>query len=187
MRWDPKGGHIPRGFFGATGKLSEVEIVLVFAEPGDPKPGDHTSMEEAISHANRSFRMGSGVFHQKAREFFELCWPGLSFEDQMKRVWLTESVLCSAEKSTGPVPVEVERDCGAKYLKNQLALFPNALVVAMGGKAKKRLKRIGINNVEQAHAFGKPGCYQNEAYPSWVRVAGILTQRRKGSNSMEIP
>ena len=174
MRWDPRNGHIPRGFLGATGKLSEVEMVLVFAEPGNPQPGDHQTMAEALNHAYRSFKSGKGVFHQKARQFFNLCWPGLSFDHQMKKVWLTESVLCSAERSTGSVPVEIERDCGVRYLQKQIALFPNALIVALGGKAQKRLCRIGVKNFEKAHAFGLPGCYQPEALPSWIRVANLI-------------
>jgi len=174
MRWAPEKGHIPRGFLGASGEPSEVEIVLVFAEPGDPQPGDHETLEEALAHAYRSFKSGTGVFHQKARAFFNLCWPGLSFDDQLKRVWVTESVLCSAEWSTGPVPREIENECGLRYLKQQLALFPNALVVALGSKAQSRLSRIGVQNVEKAHAFGLPGCNQKEALPSWIRVAEML-------------
>lgn len=179
MRWDPPKGHIPRGFLGAAGKLSEVEMVLVFAEPGNPQPGDHLTMAEALNHAYKSFKMGNGVFHQKARLFFDLCWPGLSFDQQMKKVWLTESVLCSAERSTGSVPVEIERECGVRYLQKQISMFPNALVVALGGKAQRRLSKIGVQNFEKAHAFGLPGCYQAEALPSWIRVAKLIRMRNK--------
>lgn len=35
-KWSPADGHIPRGFLGATGELSEVEVVMVFSEPGHP-------------------------------------------------------------------------------------------------------------------------------------------------------
>lgn len=179
MRWDPKNGHIPRGFLGATGKLSDVELVLVFAEPGDPQPGDHQTMDEALAHAYRSFKSGNGVFHQKARAFLDLCWPGLAFDDQLKRIWVTESVLCSAERTTGPVPRQIELECGLRYLKQQLSLFPKALVVALGNKAQSRLKRLGIQQFEKAHAFGLPGCNQKEALPSWVRVAQLLKGRSR--------
>lgn len=36
MHWNPGIGHIPRGFTGATGLCSDVRLVLVGAEPGDP-------------------------------------------------------------------------------------------------------------------------------------------------------
>jgi hypothetical protein len=51
MRWLPGTGHVPRGFFGATGEVSEVELVLVTPEPGDPHgeelDPDHTSLLQA--------------------------------------------------------------------------------------------------------------------------------------------
>ena len=182
MRWDPMNGHIPRGFVGAMGALSDVEVILVVAEPGDPQPGDHQTMEEAVTHAYYSYKSGTGVFHQKARAFLELCWPGLPFDEQMKRVWITESVLCSADRTTGPVPVAVENECGIRFLKKQLDLFPNALVVALGGKAQKRLARMGVQAFERAHAFGLPGCNQKEALASWVRVSQLLRGKR-----LEVP
>ena len=36
-RWRPAAGHVPRGFLGATGELDDVELVMVLAEPGNPK------------------------------------------------------------------------------------------------------------------------------------------------------
>jgi len=38
-KWLPEVGHIPRGFLGATRQLSDVEVVMVFAEPGHPYAG----------------------------------------------------------------------------------------------------------------------------------------------------
>lgn len=39
-KWAPETGHIPRGFLGATGALEDVELVMVFAEPGHPHPDE---------------------------------------------------------------------------------------------------------------------------------------------------
>ena len=177
MRWDPANGHIPRGFLGATGKPSDVELVLVFSEPGDPQPGDHTTMEEALRHAHGAFGCGNGLFHKNARKLFQLCWPDLPFEQQLKRVWLTESVLCSALVPAGPVPKPIERECGERFLRRQLALMPDAMVVALGGKAQERLERLGVTHMK-AHALAPPGCNQAAAFPSWVRVAEALAARR---------
>ncbi len=182
MCWNPEAGHIPRGYLGAVGRPEEVELVLVFAEPGDPHPGDHATMDEALKHAYWAFGEGQGQFHQNARYLFNLCWPGLGFDEQLRRVWLTESVLCSAEVSTGPVPKAVEQTCGERYLKNQIGLFPGALVVALGVKAVNRLHRIGFTGFETAVALGKPGCHQAGARPSWQRIAALLKQRRRGTS-----
>jgi len=56
MRWDPSQGHVPRGSLGATGSLEEVELVLVFAEPGDPHAGEqHSGLESAYKYATFGF------------------------------------------------------------------------------------------------------------------------------------
>ena len=34
MRWSPSSGHVPRGFFGALGDLSEVRLVMVLLKTG---------------------------------------------------------------------------------------------------------------------------------------------------------
>jgi hypothetical protein len=36
MRWNPKAGHVPRGFCGAISTPDDVKLVLITAEPGDP-------------------------------------------------------------------------------------------------------------------------------------------------------
>jgi hypothetical protein len=52
MRWHPAAGHIPRGYLGAKGDLSEVELVLVFAEPGNPLSDEkHWGMQSALNVA----------------------------------------------------------------------------------------------------------------------------------------
>lgn len=178
MRWAPKLGHIPRGYCGATGSPAEVELVLVVAEPGDPQAGDHETMEQSIQRTLWAYREGPGLFHRNARKILAYCWPGQSLDQQLRRVWITESVLCSAEVTTGPVPGEVERTCGQQFLLPQLALFPRALVVALGGKAHQRLQRLGIRH-ERAHAIAPPGCNQKAADPSWRRIAELLPRSRK--------
>ena len=178
MRWIPSGGHVPRGFAGATGSLEEVELVVVVAEPGDPKFGEsHDGLETAYSYAMNSFRTSRDVFHQNIRKILNLCWPGTSFEEQMRRTWLTESVLCSAIQIAGPVSRGASLACGRRCLLPQLSLFPNALLVGLGVKAQKRLQSLGIQNFTSAFAVGKPGCFQRGALPSWEQV-GAEVQRR---------
>lgn len=167
MRWDPKAGHVPRGFAGATGELNEVELVLVFAEPGDPKPDEtHEGLPSAYSYAYRGYDSGEDPFYVNVRKILELCWPTLSFEDKMRKVWLTESVLCSATRECGSIPISCTRACGNHFLSAQLKLFPGALVVAVGYKAKTRLHSIDIRDYLYVYAAAPPGCYRNAAYES---------------------
>jgi hypothetical protein len=171
MRWNPDQGHVPRGFLGAAGSLEEVELVLVFAEPGDPHDGErHTGLESAYKYATFGFGTGKDLFHRNVRNILSMCWPTLSFEEQMRKVWLTESVLCSAKKEGGSVSVSASQACGQRYLLAQLSLFPKALVVALGSKAANRLRTLGVVNFVAAYAAAPPGCNKREAMPSWERI-----------------
>jgi hypothetical protein len=180
MRWQPERGHVPRGFFGAVGDLTEVELVLVFSEPGDPHDDEtHTGLDSAYARAAMGFGSGRDQFHRNVRAILDLCWPGLPFEEQMRKTWLTESVLCSAAKEGGSVPVRVSRACGNRYLLQQLAKFPTALVVALGGKAQRRLRDLGVTTFLAAGAVAPPGCNRKEIRDSWLRIPEALVRRKK--------
>jgi hypothetical protein len=180
MRWRPKDGHVPRGFLGAYGDISEVELILVVAEPGDPQPGErHTGIESAEAIAAECFGTGRDLFHRNVRRILELCWPGSDFQTQMRKVWITESVLCSALLEGGSVKRITERECGTRYLLPQLALLSNALVVALGSKAQSRLAKLGVSNVLPAYSVAPPGCNRREALESWKQIPIELAKRRR--------
>lgn len=104
MQWNPGKGHVPRGFAGGTGHLDEVELVLVFAEPGDPHDREsHTGIATAYKYATDCFKNGRDQFHRNVRAILNKCWPESTFEEQMRKVWLTDSVLCSARIECGQV------------------------------------------------------------------------------------
>jgi len=172
MRWNPSQGHVPRGFLGAAGALSEVELVLVFAEPGDPHESEtHEGLTSAYRYATYAFETGKDQFRRNVRTILDSCWPGLSFVDQMKKVWMTESVLCSATKEGGSVSVAAASECGRRYLAKQLELLPHALVVALGSKAQKRLRSIGFTKFLPAFAVAPPWCNFFRAQESWDRIS----------------
>ncbi len=171
MRWNPSQGHVPRGFLGAAGTLKEIELVLVFAEPGDPHEGEtHEGLVSAYDYATFAFETGKDQFHRNVRAILDACWPQLSFEGQMKKVWMIDSVLCSARKEGGPVSAAAAGECGKRYLLEQLRLLPHALVVALGGKAKKRLRSLGFTTFLPAFAAAPPGCNFSGASESWDRI-----------------
>jgi uracil-DNA glycosylase len=181
MRWAPDQGHVPRGFCGATGALEEVQLVLVVAEPGDPQPveryaaGPEACLDAAYGYAYEALRTGLDVFHRNLRRVLDLCWPATSFEEQLRRTWITESVLCSALVECGPVASGPERACRTRYLEAQLALLPHAVVVALGAKAQHRLR--GLPGVLSASAVAPPGCNHPRARASWAAVAELVRQR----------
>lgn len=183
--WNPTTGHVPRGFCGATAGAEEVRLVPVCAEPGDPHISEsHESDGSPDGHlasVNRyawgCFATGKDLFHRNVRRLLDLCWPGSSFEDQMRKTWITDSVLCSAPKECGPVRHSMETECATRFLAPQLSQFPNAMVVALGRKAERRLRRAGIKGYEYAYSVAPPGCNHVPALPSWERIAGLMHER----------
>ena len=187
-KWDPRMGHVPRGFVGATSSLSEVEVVLLVAEPGDPYDSLPTEAEP-LSLLNQSyldtfehFRDGKDLFHRNLRRVLSLVFPGLGFAEQSKKAWITEAYLCSAPQETGPVRSQSERWCARHYLTKQLALFDGLPVIALGRKAQKRAKPYAPDLIE-AYAIAPPGCNSKAALPSWeaaaTRARQMIAARRQ--------
>ncbi|MCK4120408.1 hypothetical protein HFK91_24795 [Ralstonia pseudosolanacearum] len=94
---------------------------------------------------------------------------------------MTDSVLCSAQKECGPVQRAMEQECAARFLVPQLGVFPEAVVVALGRKAERRLRRAGVHGFEYAFSVAPPGCNQAAAKVSWERI-GALVRSRFGAN-----
>jgi hypothetical protein len=160
--------------------LEDIELVLVFAEPGDPHVGEtHEGLASAYGYASHAFETGKDQFHRNVRAILDSCWPGLSLRDQLKKVWMTESVLCSATKEGGSVSAAATSECGTRYLAPQLQLLPHALVVALGGKAQKRLRAIGFQTFLPAFAVAPPGCNFSGARESWEGIAIELRRRKE--------
>ena len=180
-QWAPSDGHIPRGFLGAVGELGEVELIMVFAEPGHPHSKEsynlHGAPDELLSactaYAYRCFRDGQDLFHRNARWFMEQIYPDLDFDDRLRRIWITEGRLCSIDNEIGNA-----RDvtCAETYLIKQLNLMPRAAVVAFGGKARRYLERLGIDHIG-CYALSPPGASHRPARPSWERAIAAVRER----------
>jgi len=179
MRWEPAAGFLPRGFLGATGSLEEVELILVCAEPGDPHKNEvHTGMTSVYQYAHYAFETKMDVFHKNIRAIMDSCWLSLSFDEQLKKVWITESVLCSAHRECGTIPHCAEETCGKKFLLPQLGLFPHALTVAMGNKAEERLKKLGFTNFISVDSAAAPGGNTKRAKLSFEKIPSELNKRK---------
>jgi hypothetical protein len=186
MRRSPAQGHVPRGFLGAAGALNDIELVHVFAEPGDPHDGEkHEGLVSAYRYATYAFETGKDQFHRNVRAILDICWPGLSFGEQMTKVWMTESVLCSATKEGSSVSAAATSECGRRYLAAQFELLPHALVVALGSKAQKRLRSIGFTKFLSAFAVAPPGCNFSGAQESWTRIPIELRCRNEAQQGVQ--
>jgi hypothetical protein len=180
--WQPESGHLPRGYVGATGALADVEVVMVFAEPGRPYDGERfevsTDPKETVHslavHAHHHVSGGTELFHRNIRRFLDRLYPTLTFDQQLRHAWLTEGRLCSIDDEIGDARDDT---CARHYLSRQLQLLPNAVVVAFGGKAQRYLRRLGMPHVP-AFAMAPPGCNQRAAAPSWEAAARVVEARR---------
>ena len=144
--WNPEQGYAPRGFIGALGSLDEVQVVILVAEPGDPHYeesyafGD-TLMNQTSEYGFNVHQTGKDRYHKNLKLLLNLIFPGVRIEDQLKKVWITGTYLCSAPTEGGNVRVRAERGCAERYLAKQLGLLKNRPIIALGRKARKRTTR----------------------------------------------
>lgn len=176
LRWDPRRGHVPRGYGGATGTPDDVRLVLVMSEPGEPEAdesftADATPVQIIGAVCRRTYLALSeerDQYHRNLRHILGLIFPGTGLEQQMRRTWITRSVLCSAS-AAGDMPAAASRECRIGYLERQLELFAGARVVALGVAAGKRLK--GHPGLLEAGDPAPPGCHQRGARESWTDLS----------------
>jgi hypothetical protein len=181
MVWKPLCGFMPRGYYGALGEIEEVRVVFVFAEPGNPfGDEEYSDFESGFNYVGKQFRESIDPFHKNIRNILSTCWPDLSLEDQFHRVWMTESVLCSAKRETGSIPIEICDLCGKTYLSKQLMIFQKSLIVAMGGKAEHRLKRLGFEDFLRVSSPAMPEGNKQRAKESWQKIVQEIRKREDG-------
>ena len=183
-KWRPACGHIPRGFLGATGDLEEVESVMVFAEPSDPHGDEYYDpearpnewLEASVKHADTCFRHCKDRIHRKTRWFMQQVYPKLSFDEQLRRVWITQSRLCSNGRESDAV-------CAKRYLAPQIDLLSKvskARIVAFGGKAQRRMRLAKHNgmNADWLCAHSLAARNLENARPTWEEAIDYLRQHR---------
>lgn len=102
-------------------------------------------------------------------------FPDLTFDQQLRHVWMTEGRLCSITHEIGGVR---DRNCAATYLERQLDALPNATVVAFGGKAQHYLRGRSAPWLS-ARALAPPGANHAPARPSWEAAIGEVRSRRR--------
>ena len=140
-----------------------------------------------LTSLDAAFLTAGGQGHENVRNLIYRCFPGLSLVAAMREVWITESVLCSAPSPGATVGADIERFCAERYLLDQLWLFPNATVAAMGkSKPVKRLNRYRDhipNRIVECGAVFPPGCNFKSTKDSWDRLVDIVTRQGTGEST----
>lgn len=185
-KWNPGKGHIPRGFIGATGKLSDVEVMMVFAEPGhphdietyNPRLNADELLAAGVSQTYSFMFEQTDLFHKNVRFFLDQLYPELSFLQQLQFVWMTEGRLCSLDDETGRK--SHGEICAGIYLRKQLELLPKATVVAFGKKAQKLMSNFRREFIK-ASSFADPEGRKPRAKESW-KIALENIKSLRGTN-----
>jgi len=184
LTWNPERGFVPRGYFGAPRLISDIELVIVLAEPSNPVPGENHSWiagcaDVASAMAERmtqSILSRNSAFSRNLTFILECCWTPLDLEAAIQRTWITESVLCSAEYPCAPVLSAAT--CTSNYLIQQLHLFPAAFLVALGRKAQGRLRSLGYD-AAYAPSPAKPSGNWHSSKHAWEQLGTLFQQERK--------
>ena len=180
-KWSPESGYLPRGYLGATGKISEVEVVFVLAEPGHPLE-KYPKNVDALTHITNCVEVAyecyfhntcqgtplgkNGIGHLNLRYVINMLWPNLSFDQQLRKVWITESRLCSIKDEIGKIKPKERYVCADNYLRKQLELLFHAEVISFGDKAHAMLDQLGAP-YHKAWALYPPGANNPKAKESW--------------------
>ncbi|WP_424966684.1 hypothetical protein [Dinoroseobacter sp. S375] len=189
-------GHRPRHFAGALDRPDSVEVLLLLAEPGSNpghweigrkiedwlyevcsdglgKKGGHPFIYDPIHPYTPDC---PDRFARWPAEFFEKVFPDLSVEDRMGRVVIANSFWVQAKASGGRIGRRAERDF-APILGGFVRLFPSAIVVAAGGKARARLDLAGVRDRVEMRALTLPEANKPEARQSREAAAKTLRER----------
>ena len=188
-KWEPETGHIPRGFLGATGTVKDVQVVMVLAEPGRPQDCERYEdgldpvevVKRSVQFVYDCYRRKRDHIHCYTRQFLDRLYPELSFEQQLKHVWITETRLCSLETPGEQVPRRYYEFCEDKYLARQLELLSHATIIAFGTQkaqpsVRRIAKRVRLHTPPiEAHALAPRN--RRAARESWERALRSVPKR----------
>ena len=183
-KWNPEEGDIPRGFLGAIGSIEDIEAIFIIAEPSTPQETYSTNisnidhMKEAVDDAYMRYSSMTSLGHKNLNRIMERIWPEIEFNDHLKKVWITESRLCSVSSPLASTSVSDRMLCAEKYLLKQLELFDldKVKIVCFGGKSHETMDRLGVNYLK-AGAIYPPGCNFPKTKKSWDNVINEIKNK----------
>ena len=173
LPWNPEAGYEPRWYNGPAPE--QVRVLFLMAEPGAI-----TRTEIPGPSINNTPWIGDKDL--KLQENYWLCNLRLlceSFWHEPDTIAMMDHYLggtCSFWMSmpsgdqVKAIPKPVVSYFLDTYLRRLLSLFPNAVILAAGGKAQQRLSWINIKPIP-CSAFTRPEANKERARKSW-RVAG---------------
>lgn len=195
-KYEPENGHVPRGYLGATGALEEVKVVIMLKEPGHPhsieqhigsNPED--VLFSTIEYSYGCYDSRKDQLHKNVRDFIDALFPELTFDEQLKKVWITQSRLCSIDDEIGNIAISERRRCLQYNIVEQIKLLPNSEVVISGDASQKAAnpsKFPIFENAIKCGAFAPPGCYQKKVIRSQENAVSEFHIRKNETNTKKL-
>lgn len=173
LPWDLDAGYEPRWYNGPAPK--DVRVLFFMAEPGAITPNEAQNLLPAVSHSDwfdgYDLNALEHYWRDNLRSLCRHIWPDkteiamYSFLGGSCAFWMS----LPRGNQTSEVPRAVVKYFIDNYLGRFIALFPNAIVLAAGAKARDRLNALSVP-FEQCSALTRPESNKPRAIKSWRRV-----------------
>ena len=159
---------------------------MVFPEPGNPKPcetydGNLTSrclMERVVQQVYSYYQDHASRFHRGVRNFLDLIYPELNFDEQLRHVWITEGRLCTVTGS------ESSSRCVPQFLRRQLSLFSGVSVIAFG-RAQHYLTSLDIPYLKVLHPTARKK--ESTILSNWQQAIDAVKLQNSSKNPKSVP
>jgi hypothetical protein len=173
LLWEDVGNE-PRGYNGPPPE--DVQVLYVSAEPGPVTPTERLNLIPAITNApwldGFDLNLQEHYWRKNLEVICESIWPTDTVANMDTHLGGMQSFWVSLPEgaTTKAIPRPALDYWRQHYAHRLFGLFPDAVVLAAGLKAQKRLKRLEIDFIG-CGAVTKPGCNFKKVKESWP-VAG---------------
>jgi hypothetical protein len=180
LPWDLERGYEPRGYNGPAPE--HVRLLVLLAEPGAITKTEAQKLLPAISNSRwiepYDLRLQEHYWRANLLELCRHVWLESTEDNMYAHLGKSNTFWMSLPRGaqTSHVPREALQYFLCTYLKRLLALFPNAIVLAAGGKAQSRLRSLDIE-FEHCSAFTRPESNKPSARDSYCRAGQAITGR----------
>jgi len=183
LLWEDVGNE-PRGYHGPAPEA--VQVLYVSAEPGPVTATERLNLMPAITTGpwidGHNLSLNEHYWRKNLVKICSYIWPEKTVEHMDRHLGGMQSFWVSLPEgaTTKSIPKPVLEFWRLKYAHKLFGLFPHAVVLAAGGKAQERLRRLGVDFIG-CGAVTKPGCNFKKVKESWPRAGKEISAFLKQS------
>ena len=183
LLWEDVGNE-PRGYNGPAPE--DVQVLYVSAEPGPVTPTERLNLTPAITNTpwldGFDLSLQEHYWRKNLVTICESIWTENTVEQMNSHLGGMQSFWVSLPEgaTTNAIPKAVLEYWQQHYAHRLFGLFTNAVVLAAGLKAQKRLDQLNVKYIS-CGAVTRPGCNFKTVKDSWPiagrTIKGLLQQR----------